>query len=152
MKPVLLFNTRAAFILLLLGNTAFALQTRPLLTSHTDINYKSADTVHKHIAESLEAKGLDRSTAWERTDKLFTAETINIDLKLHHLANHPTLSLSGEAVNQGLAKRALFEKPLNLDAYDSLVGFVQEIKGHSLDEHTLEAVGQISTLNRSFSS
>ena len=151
MRHIVLFNTRTAFIVLLLGNTAFSLQALPLIAAHTDINYKAEENIQKNIAELLEAQGLEKSAAWEKTKQLFSTENKNIEAKLHHLQSHPKLLLSSEKINQLLARRALFEKPLNLDSYDSLVGFTQEIKGRPLDQNALKALHQITMLNRTLS-
>ena len=153
MKHTILFNTRTAFVVLLLGNTAFSLQALPLTPVRTGVNHKSKseNSVYKNIAELLEAKGLEKSAASEKAKQLFGAKTKNIEVKLHHIQSHPALSLSVEEINQALTRRALFEKPLNLDAYDSLVGFIQEIKGRSLEQNALEAVQQITMLNRTLS-
>lgn len=151
MKHVLLFNTRTAFIVLLLGNSALPLYALPPVTVHKNSSHQAEEGIIENIAELLEAQGLEKSVALEKTKRLFSRQYQNIEIKLHHLQTHPDLLLSAEKINRTLARRALFEKSLNLDSYASLVGFIQEVKGHPLEQNALKAIEQITTLSRTLS-
>lgn len=152
MRYIVLLNSRTALIILLMGNSALStLEAMPLETTKFDSTYQLIDSTHKSIAELLEAQGLEKTIALKRARSLFSSEDKNIEVKLHHLQTHSTLALSREEIDKALAKRALYQRPLRLDTYASLVGFLQEIKSHPLDNKMLDAIDQITTLNRSFS-
>lgn len=151
MRYIVLLNSRTALIVLLLGNSTLStVEAMPLETTTTiDSTYQLLESTHKSVADLLEAQGLEKSTAWKRAQRLFRSD--NIEVKLQHLQTHPTLDLSREEIDKALAKRALYQRPLDLDSYASLVGFLQEMKSHPLDKDVLEAAQQITTLNRSLS-
>lgn len=151
MKDIVLLNTRTVFIVLLLGNTAFSLQNLPLTRTITDTRQRSVQSVQKHIAELLVAQGLEKSIARKRSESLFSSTHGDIGARLRHLQEHPAIALDKERIDKVLARRALFERPLELDTYDSLVGFVQETQSRPLNEKALMAVRQISTLNQTLS-
>lgn len=152
MRYIVLLNTRTVLIILLMGNSALStIEAMPLETTQIDGNYHVLDNTHKSIAAHLEAQGLEKSVAKKRAQDLFSSNGNDIEVKLHHLQTHPSLALSRQEIDKALAKRALYQRSLDLDTYASLVGFLQEIKAHPLDKGVLEAVQQITTLNRSLS-
>ncbi len=152
MRYIVLLNSRTALIVLLMGNSALTtLEAMPLETTKFDSTYQLIDSTHKSISDLLEAQGLEKTVALKRTKALFSSKDQHVEVKLHHLQTNPSLALSREEIDKALAKRALYQRPLALDTYDALVGFLQEIKSHPLDDKMLDALAQITTLNRSLS-
>jgi len=151
MKDIVLLNTRTAFIVLLLGNTAFALQPQPPVRVLTDSKQRTVQRVQKNVSDLLVSQGLEDSVAMNKVNALFPDDALHIDTKIKHLQDHPAIALKSDDIEKSLAKRALFDRSLDLDAYDALVGFVQETGKKVLDDKALKAVQQIATLNRSLS-
>lgn len=151
MKHIDLFNTRTAFIVLLMGTPAFSFDALPPVTVGESNKYTAEEGSVESIADFLEAQGLEKPVALEKAKRLFSSQDQHIDVKLHHLQMHPDLLLDTEKMVKVLARRALFEKPLDLDSYASLVGFIQEVQGTLLKEQTLTAIRQITALNGTLS-
>lgn len=149
MRDIVLLNTRTAFIVLLLGNTAFSLQYLPQSRSIPDTRQRSDRSIHQHISTLLRARGLDEEIAKQKAIRLFINAESTIDTKLRHLQAHPALAIKSDAIDDALTKRALFGRSLDLDSYDALVRFVQEVKRRPLDDEALTAIRQIATLNQS---
>lgn len=145
MKRTFLFNTRTALIVLLAANAAnplYALQVTTTI-SHTK---SESSSIQDAVFAELKADGLEHEVAAKKSVALFSTMA---PIKLHHLQMHPVLALTEASIVKALAKRALFDKPLDLDSYDSMTGFVQEIKGHGLTVSERDAIAEITLLNGS---
>jgi hypothetical protein len=148
MKKLFLLNTRTAFIVLLATNAAnplYAFQFTAAL-SHSTADHSS---IQHAVIQNLESRGLDTQAAVDKTSTLFADSAETAAIKLRHLQAHSALALSTESVIETVASRALFGKPLNLDSYASVTGFVQEIKGHALSASERDAIEAVTMLNSS---
>lgn len=147
MKRIFLLNTQSVLIIFLItgfSNPIYAIQFTPE-TFHIkpeNLFIKGA------VVENLEDRGLERSAAQQKASDLFNGSLI--DVKLGKLQTHPSLMIGIEPLITSLAKRALFDRKVNMNDYHSLLGLVQDINGKYLNKDELEAVKNIAIMDQDF--
>lgn len=144
MKRIFLLNTQSVLIIFLItgfANPIYAIQFTPETFQTKAENLSIKDTV----AQNLEDRGLERSIAQQKTADLFNGSSI--DTKLTQLQMHPSLMIGTEPLITSLAKRALFDRKVNMNDYYSLLGLVQDINGKCLNKDELEAVKDIAIMD-----
>ena len=142
MKKIFFVKTTTVFVILLSANVAEPLVASEAIPEISQNKVKSSSLVYK-VSQKLKSKGLDPDVALSKASAVFSENLDTSLMKLHRLQTDPELSLDREKVIEILAKRALFEKPLKLDCYDSVTGFVQEIKGYKLTSLERESITKI---------
>jgi|APIni6443716594_1056825.scaffolds.fasta_scaffold759912_1 hypothetical protein len=144
MKRILLLNTQSVLIIFLItgfSNPIYAIQFIPE-TFHTKAESPS---IKDAVVQNLADRGLERSTAQQKTADLFNGSLI--DTKLTQLQMHPSLMIGTEPLIASVAKRALFDRKVNMNDYHSLLGLVQDINGKCLNKDELEAVKNIAMMD-----
>lgn len=143
---VLIFTT-----LFLVGNISFAGQT----VTQESINY-SEKTFQNHtrralrdeLKERLTNRGLDEDYAEELAKNTCNEDELLTTFKMDHYLSMVE-GISYDDLMEEIASRALFQKKSNLDDYDTLVGLTQKLKGHHLDDITLEKLSTVAVMNQS---
>lgn len=87
-------------------------------------------------------KGLNEEVAFNKVSKLL--KNSNTD-KLNHIYNSSELLISKEKLNNAFVKYALYEKNLDFNSYDSLIGLIQSASVDRLDNKQLRYVKQIAS-------
>ncbi|QFR50074.1 hypothetical protein FJR48_10195 [Sulfurimonas lithotrophica] len=149
MKRIFFLKTSTVFVILLATNVVEPLLAVENIPEITQNKVKKSSVIYA-VSQKLENKGLNPDVALERASAIFAENIDTTIIKLHHLQTHPKLALNTDEMIEALAKRALFEKPVNLESYDSVTGFVQDIKGHNLTSKERDAIKEIVKLNSSF--
>lgn len=147
MTEFLLSLTRTALIVWLVINFIHPLYAVREAKTSVVQGRKERQTLPNTIIQNLESKGLDHQAAIDKTSAFLCGDIDLVAMKLNHLHTHDALALSEEAMIDALSKLALFGKPLDLNSYDAVVGFVQEIKGRRLSVSERYAIREIVSLN-----
>lgn len=148
MKKRFLLHGRTALLALLVTNVIQPLHAvRETKTSVTQ-NRKANTPLTGSVIRKLENDGLDHQAAVEKAAEMLRGDPQFAAMKLDLLLSHGRLGLSDEAVVEAMARRALFGKSLDLDSYDSLTGFIQDIKGRPLNELERGVVREIAALEQ----
>jgi hypothetical protein len=142
MNKILAFNSKTAFILLLTATAIDPLAayeyTEP--RTYSQVNKTS---IYQSVVNHLVAKGLEDQVAVDKTDALFSnLSTIH----LTHLQNNTVLNLTNEQLYTALATYALFNRKIDFTSYNSLTGFIQEIKGIQLTQAERTAILETTSI------
>lgn len=151
MHKLIFVNTKTAFFgaVLLLGNMTLVAEAKAIEYTYNVYVSTAEDIGYNRIGTLLEEKGLDKEAAQAKVQKLFGGNSVDLNVALWNLKHTMGTELSNTELEAALVKRALFEKPVNFDSYDSIVGLMQEIKGTALDAQTLNKLKSVATLNGS---
>ena len=137
------FFTKNTLLVILLASTA----ANPLLAlplkKHTIVKKNQQNSnISQKIQTILINKGLDKEVALSKVNKLL--KSCNAD-KLNYLYNSSDLSIPTENLNDALMKYALYEKSLDFNSYDSLIGLIQSASLSRLNNEELKYVRQIAS-------
>jgi hypothetical protein len=142
MVKIILFKRSILFVLLISNSANPLLAVEPV--TYTLENKKETPSVSREIKNLLVAKGLSEEQATHKANKFLNTKNL---FKVSHLYSNPNLGLSKEDVYNALTKYALYEKHLNLNSYDSLIGFVQRISLQPLDKQQLKYLSDLALLS-----
>lgn len=146
MKKIFILNTQSVLIIFLI--TGFANPIHAIQYTPETFRIKSENLFIKdEVVRNLEDRGLEKSSAQKKIANLFNGSFI--DAKLAQLQTHPSLMIGTEALIASIAKRALFDRKVNMNDYNSLLGLVQDVNVKCLNKDELEAVKNIAIMNYS---
>lgn len=132
---------------LLLGNLTVTLQARPTAVIYKDSIRKPDHRADESISFLLQQQGLEKAAAQEKAKRVFGTDAAYAAVWMHNL--HAQFEgVSMDALGRAVAKRALFDKPVDLTSYDALVGLVHEIRGKKLTEGELHRLRNVAAANR----
>jgi hypothetical protein len=148
MKKRILLHSRTALVALLVTNFIQPLHAVREAKTSVSQNRKASTSLTGSVIKKLENDGLDHQAAIEKTSEMLKGDPQFATLKLDLLLSHEKLGLSDESVIEAMSRRALFGKALDLDSYDSLTGFIQDIKGRPLNDLERAVVREIAALEQ----
>lgn len=91
----------------------------------------------QEIAAQLTARGLEEGAAIKLSQNSVEDGT-NAMLLTHMLTTK--LNIEHKDVHAYIASRSLFQKKVDLRAYDDVMAMVQKIKGHAMEKRDIEAI------------
>ena len=144
MIRVTFFTKNTLLVILLASTTANPLLAFPIKKHSIVKKNQENSNISQKIETILVDKGLDEEVAFHQVSKLFKGN--NTD-KLNQILNNSDLSISKEKLNDALVKYALYEKKLDLNSYDSLVGLLQRVSLHPLENKQLTYIKNIASLS-----
>ena len=144
MIRITFFTKHTLLVILLASGTFNPLLALPLKKYSIVKKNQQNSNVSQKIQAILVDKGLDEEVALSKVNKLF--KNSNTD-KLNHLYSSSNLSVSKENLNDALAKYALYEKNLDFNSYDSLLGLIQSTSLNRLNNKQLQYVKRIASLS-----
>ena len=139
MVKIFILTKRSIFLIFLVSNSINPLLASPLVSASSYQRYQR-NILHVDIQNELIGRGLQEDVAILKVKKLFSKD---MSFKIAQLYKHPDLNLTKDKVLDALVKYALFDKSFDLNSYDSLLGFVQNID-ISLSEKGLNALREIA--------
>ena len=143
MIKIFVLSKRSLFLLFLVSNTIQADTLALPISVETQIEKKQNKKFSAYdIEQSLNNKGLDKDVASKKVAKLLQKNPQILEI-CTKLLKHPKLNFSQEDILQTLASYALFEKNIEPNSYDTLVGFAQKIK-YQLTKQELQALYELS--------
>jgi len=135
-----------------ISNIAFAsslpIDTREIKNSkEITINNNNTKTLANRVSTHLYNKGLDQDVANERVSKALIGDGATIDLMVMNLLHHFP-QLQHKDVVAYISKCALFNKSVDLSAYNDILSLVQQSSSLIADKHILSKVEQVSSENK----
>ena len=134
-----------------ISNIAFAtslpIDIREIRNSKEIIINNNTKTLANRVSAHLYNKGLELDVANEKVSKVLVGDEATIDLMVINLLRHFP-QLSHEDVVAYISKCALFNKSVDLSAYDDILSLVQQSSSLTLDKDILEKVKQVSFENK----
>ena len=134
--------------ILLLGNLSVALQARALAPVNEIDVRQIESSISENIGSILYSQGLDKAVAYEKAKHVFGVNELHATIGIQNLLAHYE-NISVDSLHKVVAKRALFDKKVDLASYDALVSLVHEIKGTGLERKELHTLRQVAAVNRS---
>jgi hypothetical protein len=141
---ILIFGT-----LFLLGNitlTAQELNRKGLSFSEKNIQTTTRKGVRDELEERLVKRGIDDDAAKDLADNSLEDNEILASIKINNYLS--AIEVEYDDLMNQLALRALFNKKIDFENYDTLVGITHDIHNKHLDKTTLEKLSQIATINK----
>ena len=145
---IFILTKRSIFIIFLVSNTFNPLLAYSFYEDHTKQTLQNRQITNVDIENELISKGLEKCVATAKVSKLFKSSE-DMSLKLSYLYNNPIINLSKNEVINTFARYALLEKSCDLTSYESLIGFVQDIKPY-LNKEELNEINKIASTPKKF--
>ncbi len=142
MVKIFILTKRSIFLIVLVSSTFNPLLAVPLYEDSTKQTLQKAEAANVDIENILISKGLQKDAAAAKVGRLFQKNR-DFAAKIAKLYNDKELKLSKKTVLNAFAEYALFDKSCDLNSYDSLLGFVQNIKSE-LSKKELNAIRSIA--------
>ncbi len=143
MIKIQIFTQRSVLIVLLVSSAINPLLAFPTKSHLLTEKSQEAINVFQKIKDTLIDKGLEDDIALEKTMKLFQAQKNTVE-RLKSLYESSELVISKEDLVNKLAKYALYEKKLDLNSYSSLIGLVQSVLSHPLNNKELNHLQEVT--------
>jgi len=134
-----------------ISNIAFAsslpIDTREIKNSKEITINNNTKTLATTVSTHLYNKGLDQDVANERVSKVLVGDRVTIDLMVMNLlCRFP--QLQHEEVVAYISKCALFNKSVDLSAYNDILTLVQQSSSLTPNKDILAKVKQVSSENK----
>lgn len=136
---------RSVLVLFLAANAFNPLLALPLKSHPVVKRNQQVSSIFQKINNILQEKGLDSDAALQKVTALLEADAKTLD-RLHYLYESPELFISKEQLVEELANYALFEKKLDLNSYDSLIGLAQSVLSRPLVQKEFNYLQQIPSM------
>jgi hypothetical protein len=144
-------NSVIVVTVLMLGNLTISLQAIPLDFVREEKTLSQSESAEMRISRLLQERGLEPAAADAKARKLFRSDARCAAAGIKHLGERLGERLPAPVLDDALARRALFEKSVDLASADSLAALVHEASGVAPDEQTLNLLHDVAAVNKAFS-
>lgn len=140
-------NTAIVITVLMIGNVAVSLQAASFELLPELRSTSSENSAESRIADLLHERGLEHAAAVQKARALFANTHTPTLGELQYLCDRLNGLISMKQLEEVLARRALFEKGIDLASAEGLIGLVHEATGTAPDAKAIQRLREVAQIN-----